>query len=95
MRSVTLTTDVEVDVDVDIDDYIDEFLEEASLEELTGELKKRGFKIMEKSNIIKPFEEQMQFSNPVEFKRHLCNITDVGYYISNEELLETIKIKLP
>lgn len=45
---------------------------------------------------ITPFGEQpIEFNNPADLKRHLCDIANAGYCISNEELINEIKLKLP
>lgn len=37
----------------------------------------------------------IEFNNPADLKRHLCDIANAGYCISNEELINEIKLKLP
>lgn len=92
MRSVAIMTEVEVD----IDNYIDEVLEECEDQELIAEVEKRGHKVYEKGVLNIPFGTQyLEFKSPDDFKRYLCDITGLGYYTSNETLLNEIKSKLP
>ena len=79
MRTVEVMTEVEID----LDDYIDE-------------VEKRGYKVYEKGVLNVPFGTQyLEFKSPDDFKRYLCDITGLGYYTSNETLLNEIKSKLP
>lgn len=89
MRTVTI--EKEVDIDVDLDDYFDEFMNDASDKELIKEIVKRGFIVYEGEALPSPTE----FNTPTDLKRHLCDIVNVGYYISNEHLINEIKSKLP
>ena len=41
------------------------------------------------------YKRQIEFDNPTDLKRHLCDVVNVGYCISNEELINEIKSKLP
>lgn len=82
-------------VDVDIDDYIDEIIEEAESDDLKKELESRGFIIAKNNSPTKPIGERIEFENSIDFKRHLCDMVDAGYYVSNEELVDLIKTKLP
>ena len=92
----TITIEKEVDIDVDLDDYFDEFMQDASDEDLIEEIEKRGHRVYKKGIPITPFGEQpVEFNNPTDLKRHLCDIANVGYCISNEELINEIKLKLP
>lgn len=94
MRTVTIET--EVNVDVDLDEYFDEFMQDASDEDLIEEIEKRGHKVYKKECCITPFGKQpIEFDNPTDLKRHLCDVVNVGYCISNEELINEIKLKLP
>lgn len=90
MRSITAMAEV----DIDLDDYFDEFLEDASDEELTKELEKRGFRVIGKSSHTVPMGELIQFIGAADLKRHLCDISDLGYYVSDDDLLDAIKQKL-
>lgn len=92
----TITIEKEVDIDVDLDDYFDEFMQNASDEDLIEEIEKRGHVVYKKGIPITPFGEQpIEFNNPADLKRHLFDIANVGYCISNEELINEIKSKLP
>jgi hypothetical protein len=92
----TITIEKEVDIDVDLDDYFDEFMQDASDEDLIEEIEKRGHRVYKKGIPITPFGEQpVEFNNPTDLKRHLCDIANLGYCISNEELINEIKSKLP
>lgn len=92
----TITIEKEVDIDVDLDDYFDEFMQDASDEDLIEEIEKRGHRVYKKGIPITPFGEQpIEFNNPADLKRYLCNIANLGYCISNEELINEIKLKLP
>lgn len=82
--------------DIYLDDYLDDFMDVASDEDLIQEIEKRGHKVYKKGIPITPFGEQpIEFNNPTDLKRHLCDIVNVGYCISNEELINEIKLKLP
>lgn len=84
------------EADIYLDDYLDDFMDVASDEDLIQEIEKRGHEVYKKGIAITPFGEQpIEFNNPTDLKRHLCNIVNVGYYISNEELISEIKSKLP
>lgn len=85
-RYVTVTADV----DIDIEDYFDDILEDASDKELIKELESRGFIVYEALSL-----PPTEFDNPTDLKRYLCDIANVGYCISNEELINEIKSKLP
>lgn len=92
----TITIEKEVDIDVDLDDYFDEFMQNASDEDLIEEIEKRGHRVYKKGIPITPFGEQpIEFNNPADLKRYLCDIANLGYCISNEELINEIKSKLP
>lgn len=92
----TITIEKEVDIDVDLDDYFDEFMQDASDEDLIEEIKKRGHRVYKKGIPITPFGEQpIEFNNPADLKRYLCDIANLGYCVSNEELINEIKSKLP
>lgn len=79
-----------------IDDYLDDFMTVASDEDLIEEIEKRGHVVYKKGIPITPFGEQpIEFNNPTDLKRHLCDIANAGYCISNEELINEIKLKLP
>lgn len=92
----TITIEKEVDIDVDLDDYFDEFMQDASDEDLIEEIEKRGHRVYKKGIPITPFGEQpIEFNNPTDLKRYLCDIANLGYCISNEELINEIKSKLP
>ena len=92
----TITIEKEVDIDVDLDDYFDEFMQDASDEDLIEEIEKRGHRVYKKGIPITHFGEQpVEFNNPTDLKRHLCDIANLGYCISNEELINEIKSKLP
>ncbi len=92
----TITIEKEVDIDVDLDDYFDEFMQDASDEDLIEEIEKRGHRVYKKGIPITPFGEQpIEFNNPADLKRYLCDIANLGYCISNEELINEIKSKLP
>lgn len=92
----TITIEKEVDIDVDLDDYFDEFMQDASDEDLIEEIEKRGHRVYKKGIPITPFGEQpIEFNNPADLKRYLCDIANLGYCISNEELINEIKLKLP
>lgn len=94
MRTVTI--EAEVDVDVDLDEYFDEFMQDASDEDLIKEIERRGHKVYKKEYLIIPFGKQpIEFDNPTDLKRHLCDIANFSYCISNEELINEIKSKLP
>lgn len=86
---------VSVDVDIDLGDYADEFLEDASDKELKEELEKRGYGVFgkEKPKSIR-MDEPISFENQDSLKRHLCNIAEVGYFVSDDELLYAIRSKL-
>ena len=89
---ITITTEA----DIYIDDYLDDFITVASDEDLIEEIEKRGHVVYKKGIPITPFGEQpIEFNNPTDLKRHLCDIANVGYCISNEELINEIKLKLP
>lgn len=83
---VTVTAEVEFDME----DYIDDILEKLSDEELIKELEDREFVVYETAPLL-----QIEFNDPTDLKRHLCDIVNVGYCISNEELINEIKLKLP
>lgn len=84
------------EADIYLDDYLDDFMDVASDEDLIQEIEKRGHKVYKKGIPITPFGEQpIEFNNPTDLKRHLCDIANVGYCISNEELINEIKLKLP
>lgn len=83
---VTVTAEVKFD----IEDYIDDILEKLSDEELIKELEDREFVAYETAPLL-----QIEFNNPADLKRHLCDIVNAGYCISNEELINEIKLKLP
>lgn len=86
---------ITVTVDVDVDEYLDEFLELASDEDLVEEIEKRGHKVYKKESYIIPFGEQpIRYDNPTDLKRHLCDILNVGYYISDKDLINELIIKL-
>ena len=87
----TITIEKEVDIDVDLDDYFDEFMQDASDEDLIEEIETRGHRVYKKGIPITPIE----FNNPADLKRYLCDIANLGYCISNEELINEIKSKLP
>lgn len=92
MRTVEIMTEVEVD----LDDYVDEILEECDDDELIKEVEKRGNRVYRKGNRVVAFEDQPVNSNsPEDSRRFLCDIAGVGYYTSNETLLNEIKSKLP
>ncbi len=92
----TITIEKEVGIDVDLDDYFDEFMQDASDEDLIEEIEKRGHRVYKKGIPITPFGEQpIEFNNPADLKRYLCDIANLGYCISNEELINEIKSKLP
>lgn len=92
----TITIEKEVDIDVDLDDYFDEFMQDASDEDLIEEIEKRGHRVYKKGIPITSFGEQpIEFNNPADLKRYLCDIANLGYCISNEELINEIKSKLP
>lgn len=79
-----------------MDDYFDEFMQNASDEDLIEEIEKRGHRVYKKGIPITPFGEQpIEFNNPADLKRYLCDIANLGYCISNEELINEIKSKLP
>lgn len=86
---------VPVEVNIDLDDYADEFLENASDKELKAELEKRGYEVFKKK---KPksmgMDESISFENPDNLKRHLCDIVEVGYFASDDELLNAIRSRL-
>lgn len=87
---------VTADVDVYLDDYFDDFMDLASDEDLIQKIEKRGHKVYKKECCITPFGKQpIEFDNPTDLKRHLCDVVNVGYCISNEELINEIKLKLP
>jgi hypothetical protein len=44
---------------------------------------------------LKSLVADLRFNNPTDLKRHLCDIANAGYCISNEELINEIKLKLP
>jgi hypothetical protein len=75
---VTVTAEVEFDME----DYIDDILEKLSDEELIEELEDREFVVYETAPLL-----QIEFNNPTDLKRHLCDIANAGYCISNEELI--------
>ena len=51
---------------------------------------------IKKESLLLLFGEQpIEFNNPADLKRHLCDIANAGYCISNEELINEIKLKLP
>ena len=84
----TITIEKEVGIDVDLDDYFDEFMQDASDEDLIEEIEKRGHRVYKKGIPITPFGEQpIEFNNPADLKRYLCDIANLGYCISNEELI--------
>lgn len=92
----TITIEKEVGIDVDLDDYFDEFMQDASDEDLIEEIEKRGHRVYKKGIPITPFGGQpIEFNNPADLKRYLCDIANLGYCISNEELINEIKSKLP
>lgn len=94
MKKVDFIT-VTADVDVYLDEYLDEFLDLASDEDLIEEIEKRGYEVYKKESYIIPFGEQpIGYDNPADLKRHLCDIVNVGYYISDEELINELKRKL-
>lgn len=94
MKKVDFVT-VTADVDVYLDEYLDEFLNLASDEDLIEEIERRGHKVYKKESYIIPFGEQpIRYDNPADLKRHLCDILNVGYYISDKELINELKIKL-
>lgn len=94
MKKVDFVT-VAADVDVYLDEYLDEFLDLASDEDLIEEIERRGHKVYKKGSYIIPFGEQpIRYDNPADLKRHLCDIVNVGYYISDEELINELKRKL-
>lgn len=87
---------VMAETDIYLDDYFDDFMDVASDEDLIKEIEKRGHKVYKKEIPITPFGEQpIEFYNPTDLKRHLCDIANAGYCISNEELINEIKLKLP
>ena len=86
---------VQTDVDIYIEEYLDELMDMVSDEDLIDEIVSRGHKVYEKGKHITPFGEQpIRYDNPTDLKRHLCDIINVGYYISDEELINELKIKL-
>ena len=92
MRTVEIMTEVEVD----LDDYVDEILEECEDEDLIDEVEKRGHKVYRKKDRVVAFGDQpVNFNSPEDLRRFLCDIAGVGYYTSNETLLNEIKSKLP
>lgn len=92
MRTVEIMTEVEVD----LDDYVDEILEECDDDELIKEVEKRGNRVYRKGNRVVAFGDQpVNFNSPEDLRRFLCDIVGVGYYTSNETLLNEIKSKLP
>lgn len=92
MRTVEIMTEVEAD----LDDYVDEILEECDDDELIKEVEKRGNRVYRKGNRVVAFEDQpVNFNSPEDLRRFLCDIAGVGYYTSNETLLNEIKSKLP
>lgn len=87
---------VMAEADIYLDDYLDDFMDVASDEDLIQGIEKRGHKVYKKGILITPFgEHPIEFNNPTDLKRHLCDIVNVGYCISNEELINEIKLKLP
>lgn len=91
MRTVEITTEVEID----LDDYIDEVLEECDDDELIKEVEHRGHRVYRKEQRIIPLPNNyIEFKSPEDLRRFLCDIAGVGYYTSNETLLNEIKSKL-
>ena len=75
---------VTADVDIYLDECLDEFLDLTSDEDLIEDIEKRGHKVYKKESYIIPFGEQpIRYDNPADLKRNLCDILDVGYYISD------------
>lgn len=92
MRTVEVTTEVEIDLEY----YIDEILDECDDDELIEEVEKRGHRVYRKEQRIIPLQNNsIEFKHPEDLRRFLCDITGVGYYTSNETLLNEIKSKLP
>ena len=84
------------EVEVDLDDYFDEILEECDDDELIKEVEKRGHRVYRKGNRGVAFGDQpVNFNSPEDLRRFLCDIAGVGYYTSNETLLNEIKSNLP
>ena len=76
---------VEVDVDIDVNDIIGEI----ETFDLVDELLKRGYEVNEATASC--FLLRKDYLSKDELRRHLCDITGVGYYTDNEKLLTTIK----
>lgn len=90
------TVEIMIEVEVDLDDYVDEILEECDDDELIKEVEKRGHRVYRKGNRVVAFGDQpVNFNSPEDLRRFLCDIAGVGYYTSNETLLNEIKSKLP
>lgn len=85
-RTITVYETVDVDVDIDIEEYKDDFLEICTDEEILSEANKRKL-ILQKS-----FEDKMNSAG--EFRRYLCDLLELGYYASEEEILNNIKSRL-
>lgn len=80
MRTIT----IETEVDVNLDEYRYEFLENLSDNELLEEISARNIQIYHKTITLCDM-------NKNEAKRFLCDITEEGYMINNEKLLEKIR----
>lgn len=75
--------------------FLPNFIDKIGLSYLV-KIEKRGHKVYKKECCITPFGKQpIEFDNPTDLKRHLCDVVNVGYCISNEELINEIKSKLP
>lgn len=80
--NVCRSVDVDIDIDVDITEYTEEFLERCSDEEVISEAVARG--LMSKHDL------KIDLMSPYEFKRHLCDMLDFGYTVSDEAILAEI-----
>lgn len=87
MGYITKSTEVDIEVEFDVDDYIDEATDKALIEEL----RKRKFNVT---------EDEIQNPSPCKdldgdkLKRHLCDLLDSSYAISQENLLTQLKERL-
>lgn len=84
-KNRTIFVDVETEAEVDIEEYVDEIIKEATDEELIKEIKSRGYQVSgERTN---KFQLLCKYDN----KRFFCDLLELPYFVSNDELIEEIK----
>jgi hypothetical protein len=82
-----------VNVDVEVEPY--EVINELSDADLIDELVSRGYTIKDDNDIdVEIVSKNIISHNKYDFKRNICDVLDLNYHVSNDDILKKIKENL-